>query len=355
MMSFELALVPREDAPIDRQVARSAIEENSHVHPERGVPGKLTYYNRATTVHFNITLDELDDSAEGEFPDHVDVLSESSTGSRTSRLDEEDFPAEEDDDDGYDYEEEDEDEDDEAPHIELPPVSVHIPLFRPTFFLAEALEFLEALGKATNLQLAMPAMDAGEDSGNGAPQDDEERSVVSTSPDQVVRRWQEMHRQVFADVPDKDKLQVWSFERCESFYDYNRGLADLQEELATDGIEVPPIQPARHDGSIKTLCVWRCDRPAVIPRTDLVLVRRPRPRGLFRRDKLDEFLVSGETIWKILERFAQSRHEPAPMLIVRSTEEAPGQLQVDLQELEGEPTGNAKRTELTGVVDFELA
>ena len=362
MHSFELVLIPFDDSPIDRQVAWSAMEENPHVHPERGVPGKLTYYNRATTVHFSITLgDELHSEVDEEdpfgdglpdgIPDHVDVLSESSTGSRTSRLDEEDSPMTDEDDEQEDDEQEDDEQDQ---HIDLPPVSVHIPLFRPTFFLAEALGFLETLRSATDLRLAMPASDTGEDTGDHTREGEAEGVDVSASPDLVVRRWQEMHRQAFDDVPDKEQLQIWSIERCASFYDYNRGLEGIQKELATEGLEVLPIQPARHEGSIKTLCVWRCDRPAVIPQTDLVLVRRPRPRGLFRRAKLEEFLVPGETVWKILERFSQSRHEPAPMLIVRSTEEAPGQLQAELEALQGEPTENARRTELVGVVDFEL-
>ncbi len=298
-------------------------------------------------MHFGITLgdelhaevdeeDPLGDGIPDGIPRGVDVLSETSTGSRTSRLDEE--------------EDDEEEDDEEDQHIELPPVSVHIPLFRPTFFVVEALGFLETLRSATDLRLAMPAPDTGEDTREG----EEEGVAVSTSPDLVVRRWQEMHRQAFADVRDKEQLQIWSIERCASFYDYNRGLEDIQKELAIEGLEVLPIQPARHEGSIKTLCVWRFDRPTVIPQTDLVLVRRPRPRGLFRRAKLEEFLVPGEIVWKILERFSQSRYEPAPMLIVRSTDEAPGQVQADLEALEGEPTKNATRTELVGVVDFDL-
>ena len=357
--SFELLLVPRGDYPIDRQALWHGVAIHPHVQAERGVPGKFTYYNRSTTVHFSISMGEdVDPDAEadggfaGALPAHVDVLSDASTGSRTSRRDEEDLTEEEEEEENEDEDDDEQDEEDEEdePHIELPPVSVHIPLFRPSFFLTEALEFLRRLKSATDLRLAMPAAATGDDT----REDVEEEDPTSATSDQVVRRWREAHRDVFSDVADKEYVEVWPAERCAAFYDYNRRLAEIAEDLALDGIDVAPIQPARHEGRIKTLCVWSCDRPAVLPRTDLVLVRRPRPGGLFRRAGVDEFLVPGETIWKLLEGFSQSRYDPAPMLIVRSAEEAPGQLRAELEALAGEPTANARRTELAGVVDFEL-
>lgn len=352
-VSFELVLVPAGDSTIDRGLLWRDLDESPHIRPERGVPGKLSYYHPATTVHFSLALgDEFHSEAEEKdllargVPDHVDVLSDSSLRSPTSRRDEE-----EPDSDEYDESDESEEEDEEDDrHIDLPPVSIHIPLFRPTFFLLEALGFLEGIRERSNLRLAIPS------EGTNEAADGIEHAVsVSPSREEVLGRWQTMHRQIFPEVPDKERLQVWSRERCAAFYDYNRGLEDIAREFARDGFEVVPIQPARHEDVTKTLCVWRTDRPAVLPRTDLVLVRRPRARGLFRRGKIEEFLVPGDNVWRILERFSESRYEPAPMLIVRSAEEAPGQLRADIEALQGESTESARRTELAGVVDFELA
>lgn len=352
--SFDLVLVPAGNSPIDLESAWRQLEESPHVRPERGVPGKYTYYHPATTVHFSLVLsaesareDDGSDAVSPGVPDHVDFLSDSSVRSLTSRRDEEDLEAE---DDFGDIEDDDiEDADEDEDHVDLPPVSVHVPLFRPTFFLVETLDFLEGIWKRSDLQLAMPPEDT-----NATAEGMEHATSTSPSREEVLRRWRQAHREVLSEVPDKERLQIWSSERCAAFYDYNRGLEDIGRELTREGFEVVPIQPARHEDVTKTLCVWRTDRPAVLPRTDLVLVRRPRARGLFRRGKLEEFLVPGESLWRILERFGESRYDPAPMLIVRGTEEAPGQLRADIEALQGEPTENARRTELAGVVDFEL-
>ncbi len=357
MLSFDLTLIAQDDSPIDRQQVWRLLEEIPHIRPERGDPGKLLYYNRATTVHFSITLGEAlypeprrEDLLDGEVPDHVDVLSESSSSSRTSRLDEEELGAEEEEQDEED-EDDDEDEDDEEheAEIELPPMSFHVPLFRPTFFLVEALELLRSIEKVPGLQLvtiAGPAPD-GRPPPDGPP--------APSSRAEVLESWQELHRQAFADAPDKDRLQVWTEERCAAFYNYNSHLPELQEQFAQEGLEVIPIQPARHDDRTKTLCVWRCDRPALLPRTDLVLLQRPRERRVFRRSKLEEFVVPGETLWTILEPFSETRYEPAPMLIVRNADNPPGRMLSDLEALRGESTENAKRTEIAGVVDFDVS
>ncbi|MCH2374645.1 MAG: hypothetical protein MK538_10685 [Planctomycetes bacterium] len=340
MATFDIYLLPKDERSVTPNTVRAALNELPLVPPNREDPARLVYRNPDTTVHFSVLLnpeliadeDEPLDLVNTMIPDHVDVLSESSSGYRVSSRTE-------------DYEQdEDEDEDDEDPH-ELPPITVHVPLFVPTFFLVESIQVVEALAAATELDVAVTI--------SGDADADEQPEPATRA--EVLASWERVHRHCYEKLGDKQRLQLWDEEKCAHFYDYGIARAQLQEELTPDGVEVIPIQPARHEGETKTLCVWRSDQPSLIPRTDLILVQRVgRPRGLLRRKKVDEMILPTEAIWKILSPFAESRYEPIPMLLYRNTQEPPAQLLTDIEELQGEPVDKAKRTELVGVTDLEL-
>lgn len=78
-------------------------------------------------------------------------------------------------------------------------------------------------------------------------------------------------------------------------------------------------------------------------------------RGLLgRRKKIDELLVPGETIWKLLAPFASEHAMPAPVLVFTRAEDPPAQFFNDLDHLSGDHPDDAKRIPLGGIIDFEI-
>jgi hypothetical protein len=120
-------------------------------------------------------------------------------------------------------------------------------------------------------------------------------------------------------------------------------------------MRVPLLQAARHEGRVKTLCDWDQGSPAVLPRTDLVLLRRERSqKGLFRMKRVvEEGLVSGELLWEILAGASERRRDPVDLLIFRDPAGAPQDVAARLETLALEPLSGAKRASLLGVIDFD--
>lgn len=339
MLNFDLFLTaPNQDAA-DAAALLQAFRALPHRKPVPGDPARFWYHNPNTAVHFNLVLGhavlEQADGAASARHDALDPLDlNAPPGRNTSHSHPDDEP------DAPDPSEF-EDEDDEEPEVDEAAVTVHLPLFRPTFFLQEALAVLAALRHDTGHVLLLESKV-------------ESAGKPSVSEEEVVERWRDTHRAVYPELEDRERVQVWSETRCHDFYAYGTALSTLGERYSAEGLAVLPMQPALHGGTLKTLCVWRCDQPAVIPRTDLVLLERPSGRrGLLRRRKVDELLVPWDVLERVLQPHTESQGDPALALILRAPDGIPERLQRELAELQGEPPENARRTEFAGVVDFD--
>ena len=263
-------------------------------------------------------------------PEHADALHEGSVAFRRTRHDEE-AP-----------------EEDDPPSFQTAPVSASVPLFHPTFFLKEALAFLEKLGSAGGLGFAC-LTDVEEDS-------DADPQLTSVTNDSVGRAWVDLHQSVYGQLPQnaRERIQFWTKDECAHVYAYNSALEELRRDFDTEGVEVVPIQLADHEGTAKTLCVWQIDRPVVLPATDLILVARPQRRRLFRAPQVDERLLPASDVWSLLQPFAERRYEPAPILIYRNPPDRSSSLIADLDRLGGERVENAHAAGFAGIVDIDL-
>jgi hypothetical protein len=218
-----------------------------------------------------------------------------------------------------------------------------LPLFRPSFFLAEMWLLIESLRGATSLALI-------------DPQNVEHHEPGDYDQEAILRSWEATHRQVLDAAKNLEGLQYWSPDKCQAFYTYGLYRPRMLQELQGENIDVPRLHPARHEGATKSLVVWNIERATVLPRSDLILLERPREKKrLFgRKTVVEEVLVSGEDVWKVLSSAGEFRPQPVPHLVVRRPDMLPGGVLSALDGLDAEPASNARRTELAGVVDFEL-
>ncbi len=349
MNTFDIYLAPSE-GPANWSALCDHLRGIPHLHRSPSEPELLRYFNRDTTTHFNIVLGpEVLRAAfpsEASMPERIDALSEASGGTASSRADEEDdaepYPPDDD--------EEEFDDDGEPAELgpEIPAVHLQVPLFRPTFFIREALALGEGLAEAAGAHLVSDADDGegGEDGDNSLG----DAAAVETA-------WRAANRALFRTLDGRARVEVWSEDRCAEFYAYGAKLDELRRRFEPEGLEVLPIQLAAHGDGTQTLCVWRIDRPAVLPKTDLVLVERPsEKRGLLRRRRIEEIIVSGKDVWDRVVPFAESQYDPVPMLLVRSAADSNAQLATSLEALEGVPASNAKRTQFgaASIVDFSI-
>ena len=348
---FEIFLTPPAGKSARRAVILRAVQALPSVQRVPGDAARLLYYNRDTTVHFELILgDEIvsvvrgsgfdplnpsasDDSGRARVHDHRGEWDEGST--------DDDPESDDPDHDGSDEDladDEDEDSEDSPETTIAAPVTLRLPLFRPTFFLAEAIHVLDGLTTETELRLSRPA---GEDG-----------LLASSSKSELLAAWRQDHLAALEALGDGVRLVAWTEERCQQFYDYAVSLRQLEQEFADDGLEVLPAQPAARADTITTLCVWRCDVPAILPRTGFVLLRRPRKRRLLLPTRFDELIVEWNELEKVLRPHAEYRAEPAPLFIVRTGSRDSAQLEKDLSSLRGEAPASTRRTELRGVIDF---
>ncbi|MCZ6794293.1 MAG: hypothetical protein O7J95_11840 [Planctomycetota bacterium] len=339
MQSFDLYLEIPPGQSVSGAAIFAALSSLPHLQVTVNDPSRFVYHNADTSVHFVILLDgalisgpsgEEEESDEDELPYGED--------------DDEDY---EDDDEDYEDDDEDYEDDDEDDHepVHSPPVTFSVPLFRPSFFVSELKEVIDTFRGNCYLELVNPQ--DGEGDGEAAD---------ASSEDRLIATLEEAHRLVFGQVKDPERLERWSSEQSQRFFAYARRRADLARELTEENVAIPIVQPARHDGRVKSLCVWDTSQSTVLPRCDLVLLRQPREkRGLLgRKTVYDEKLVACEAVWNILGPFAEFRRTPTDYLIFRRPDPMPYQVTSGLDALEGEPATAAKRTELAGVIDFEI-
>jgi hypothetical protein len=316
-----------------------------HLLAIRGDPTRFIYDDPETHVRFSLVIERsLVPAARRGGEDGDDVEDDAPAGIHDVLPDEADVRE-------LEQEEEEDgdleagDEDDDAPEIEIPPLALSVPLFRPSFFVLEALDLLDRLAEATGLLL----VNAQEDGSSEAPQ--------AWSPEEIVASYRRSSAQALAALKDPSRIRRWSAEQSKCFYEYALLRARIAPELEGAGVAAPRIYPALHGDAVKTLCVWRSGAPSLLPRSDLVLIQEPRERrGFFgRRTLVAEKLAPGGAVWNILAPFAEIRSEPAPHLIFRGGDKPPLQVTSALEALGGEPAEAARRTDLAGVVDFDLA
>jgi len=253
-----------------------------------------------------------------------------------------------------------EDEDFEAdedggaePDVEQAPVIITLPLLVMEFFMREALAFAEALARTADLAVDLHA--------------GTEDGAQASSPAEIAATWLGARDEAVAELAEKNggafdlklhahhsvriQLCVWSPAKAAAWWKYGSARRALAAELGPRGVVVPALSAVRHEGTVKSLCEWRPGTPCVLPRTDLVLVRRERERkGLFRTRKIvQEGLVPNEQIWKILAAHSELRAEPADLLVHRST---PPPIAARLEAMALEPLEHARNALLLGVVDL---
>jgi hypothetical protein len=346
MVSFDLFLVNHPEEPIRLEELRAALATEPCIFQDRTDPGRLVYRNPETGVVFSVMLGpdilgeaahdgpEIEDGVEAPVDDEADG---------TAADDEQDTE-----DDGV--------EDDAEAPVELPPVSLSVPFLCPTFFLQEALLLADRLARAGHLAVEHPSHEHDGKSPTESPAGGGPAAPVTPAdPEKIVESWIIENREALAKQQDTSGLARWTPRQSAFWWTYGGHRAQLEEQLAGDGLVVPPLQLARHNGELKTLCVWEVTQPTLLPRCDLVLLRRDHYRkGLIRTRRVtEEGIAGGERIWNLLAPFSEVRKDPVELLIFREARTPPSQVAAELEVLRLEPVQSAKRAQLFGVVDFE--
>ncbi len=346
MHNFDIFLESVGEQATDGSALLSALGGFPHLHVTVDDPSRFVYQNADTSVHFVIIVDRrllpqrdayaenYDYDEDGDAPPYRDVLPDES--------DINDFDYD-DEDDAYD------DEDAEADvvtPIDTPVLTISVPLFRPTFFVAEAMHVIETVRAATDLSIVDP-QEGG--AGDGEP--------GAWNEEDIAKSWKQTHLRAINHLKHPEALQVWSDEQCRSFYAYGTYRPKLLDELRGEEIDAPLLQPALHDKRTKSLFIWNLEKPTVVPQSDLVILQLPRKkRGFFgRKTVIDEVLIPGEAVWDLLTQVAEFRGHPTPHLVLRDPRLLPESVVAALDDLPSEPASNARRTELAGVVDFDLS
>jgi hypothetical protein len=233
--------------------------------------------------------------------------------------------------------------------VELAPVTLHVPVLRPTFFALEAIEYAGKLRAALGLEIehASPF----EAPGEGAEGD----PTAEPAPSALLEGWLRANRAAALSLKDPLALTIWPAAKSRAWWSYGKSRGALGEEFGPEGILIPALQAAQHEGTVKTICVWEQGTPSVIPRTDIVLVRRERRRaGLFGSKRVcEEGIADGERLWEILAPLGELRSLPADLIIWRGGAGNSEALARRLDSLELEPLDAARRTELAHVIDVD--
>jgi hypothetical protein len=302
-------------------------------------PGQCVYRNADTSVFFQVQLSPAVVAILGGEP-----AIEAEEASSDEGDDQVEAPGSAEEETSDSEEEASDSEGDGQQRVEMALVTISVPYGTPAFFGREAVAFAERLAGATNLRLEH--LPHGGDGASG------QEAAARAHEHTLLDGWQRGNRLA---ARQASALSVWSREQSEAWWAYGTACKALDAELAAEGIHVPRLQAARHEGAVKSLCFWEEGTPAVFPRCDLFLVRRERQRKgiLFTRRIAEEGLVSGEKLWSILAPFSELRESPAPLLIFREARKPPQQVAAALEVLPLEPVEAARRTELLGVVDAD--
>jgi hypothetical protein len=235
--------------------------------------------------------------------------------------------------------------------VEFPLVTLHLPVIRPTFFALEAIELAGRLCSALGLHMEHASV---LDEALEAPA---AAASGGSAPASVLESWLRSNRKAALAVKDRNSLTVWSARKSRGYWAYARARAALTAELEPGGVQAPPLFLVTHDSSKKTLFVWNQGAPSVIPRTDLVLVRRERVRtGLLRTKRVvEEGIASGEALVEILASSGEVRSVPADLIVWRGGPDASRAVEEKLGALRLEPADSVERTELSNIIDVDLS
>jgi len=372
MQSFDLCLDLAHGASLDAVALFDALERTPHVKPTRDDPGRWIYHNQDTSVHFVILVHpELvasyrrarfgedgeahdEESEERHWAVGPNVLPDERDASDGEEEDDEDDEETEDDDETHDGGAFSRNSDLGADEpLEMAPVVLSVPLFRPAFFIVELEELLAALRERLGDLEAHLAEDPERVASSEDTVDEPGRSV---SPSDLLGSYLAHHEAIGARIRDPHAIVRWSQTRSDAFFAYARAREEIARQHEGEDIVVPAIHPARAGRDVAGLCVWSTDRSTILPRCDLVLLRETRTKpGLFRRRRVTtERVVSGEALWNLLSSDGEYREHPIPHLVFRRPDPLPLRILHGLEELEPIP-GGARRTELVGVIDFEIA
>ncbi len=315
---FEIYLFKTGDLPVNRERILEAFRSVGWIRQLRADSSRFLYRNEDTGVFFSILMVPLHADEDLQSVSDSEEESEEETGGAEPV---EAAPGEE----PFD--------------VEAAPITFTLPFPCPSFFGPETIAVAERIARAAGFD-----MSAGEH---------------AAAPSDVLAAWDRANHEAAEQccAPDTcTPVTVWTQEASDHWWRYGLGREQLETELSAEGVHVPRLQAAKHGRRVKSLCIWDEGTPAVFPRTDIVLIRRERERkGLFftRRVK-EEGLVSGDRIWDILAPSSEVREAPARLLIFREAQKPPQQVAAQLETLILEPVENAKRTELLGVVDFDV-
>ncbi|MEM7231353.1 MAG: hypothetical protein AAF517_04230 [Planctomycetota bacterium] len=333
MQSFDLYL----DSPsgdYDPQRLFELLEQHEHVHATPGDPSRFIYRNSETFVHFSVVVDL---SLLGRAPVDEDEYDPYEDADERSVLpDEADFAVDEEDD-----EEAEGDAADETPA--MPTVTVSIPLFRPRFFLSEAVSLLENLG---GLDLTF-----------SDPHEEDENAPSTPNFERLTANYETLHSTVLPNIRDPEALTRWTDEQASQFVEYGKNRGAIASQLNDDSVEVPILQVARSENGVRSLCVWRTNQSTVLPKCDLVLMQVAREkRGLLgRKTVYTDKVVSGSELWTTLSNDSEYREHPVPHLVHRPKDPPSQDLVVALSMLDSADGDSVKRTEFAGVIDFDIA
>ena len=333
MKTFDLFLVPSSSETFDGEAIGRKLAESPWLIQDRSDPTQLVYHNQDNSVRFFVLLDpdllEKEPAAEHDGYEDEEAAGPTSVLPDAGDLEQANLPGAE-------------EEEEQGSVIDMPTVTINIPLFQPSGVAREAIAFLLSIARSAGLDSIDPQAPGGGEAG-------------SYSAEELYDSWLKTQKSVFLELKGELDFIRWSDERSRNFFGYAASCPELREKYREEGLDVLQVQPASYNGDVLSLCVWRTDVPAVIPLTDLVLLERVRQKRSFfgTRKVTDELLVTGDELWKILAPFAQTIDEPAPMMIFREAEVPPSQVTNDLEELKGEPAA-ATRTEFNGVIDFDL-
>jgi hypothetical protein len=177
------------------------------------------------------------------------------------------------------------------------------------------------------------------------------------TPAAILGSWLRANRKAALSMKDRAALTSWPAQKSRSFWAYGRARAALAAELEPEGIQVPPIYLVSRDTAKKTLFVWDQGTPSVIPRTDLVLLRRERVRpGLLRSKRIvEEGVAGGDALAEILSPTGEVRSVPADLIVWRGGPGTPKSVEERIAALPLERPESVSRTELSHIIDVDLS
>ncbi len=304
-MAFDLYLWPKAGEPLDQDRIVEAISSEPAIREDARDPERFLYHREDTSVFLSVLLER----------GLAKAVRRRAAAARGEPIEEEEGGADE----GAETSEDlGEPPLPEEPPVEFAPVTITVPFFVPSFFLREAIQFAARLSDAAGMEWDHAF--SGEAS--GAREAGDREPPAPPSFETLFVQWREEMRKALAALARPVPLAVWSEAEAGLWWAYGEARSRLRAELEPEGVEVPVLQLARHEGRLKTVCAWDASRPTVLPRCDLILLTRVRfKKGVFLPRRVPEDgLVSGAKIWDMLGPFSEVRKEPVDLDLPRGPE-----------------------------------